>query len=93
MRSGRPADRAYRKFSCQELIGIFGGWFTLTYAFSIKSQQLTDKGEPVETDFYICSQDVSQMDVNNRPPVNLAILREFGKTVYGFAIIAPATAF
>ena len=93
VRRGRPKDRVYRKFSCQELIGIFNGWFTLTYAFSIQSGELSPNGEPIETDFYICSQDCSQMDVNQRPPVNLAILREFGKTVYGFAIIAPATAF
>ena len=93
VRRGRPKDRVYRKFSCQELIGIFNGWFTLTYAFSIQSGELSPNGEPIETDFYICSQDCSQIDVNQRPPVNLAILREFGKTVYGFAIIAPATAF
>ena len=86
-------DRVYKKFSCQELIAIFNGWFTLTYAFSIQNDELSPNGEPIETDFYICSQDVSQMDVNKRPPVNLAIQREFGKTVYGFAIIAPATAF
>ena len=93
VRRGRPRDRVYRKFSCQELIAIFNGWFTLTYAFSIQNDELSPNGEPIETDFYICSQDVSQMDVNKRPPVNLAIQREFGKTVYGFAIIAPATAF
>lgn len=93
VRRWKPSERVYRKFSCQELIAIFNGWFTLTYAFSIQSDELSPKGEPIETDFYICSQDVSQMDVNKRPPVNLAIQREFGKTVYGFAIIAPATAF
>lgn len=93
VRRWKPSERVYRKFSCQELIGIFNGWFTLTYAFSIQSGELSPKGEPIETDFYICSQDCSQMDVNQRPPVNLAIQREFGKTVYGFAIIAPATAF
>lgn len=93
VRRGLPRNRVYRKFSCQELIGIFNGWFTLTYAFSIQSDELSPNGEPIETDFYICSQDVSQMDVNQRPPVNLAIQREFNKTVYGFAIIAPATAF
>lgn len=89
----KPSERVYRKFSSRELIAIFNGWFTLTYAFSIQSDELSPKGEPIETDFYICSQDVSQMDVNQRPPVNLAIQREFNKTVYGFAIIAPATAF
>ena len=93
VRRGRPSDRVYRKFSSQELIAIFNGWFTLQYAFSIKNDEITTSGEQVETDFYICSQDCSQMDVNHRPPVNLAIQREFGNTVYGFAIIAPATAF
>lgn len=77
----------YKRFTCKELMRIFGGWFTLTYAFSTKNTDDT------ETDFYICSQDVSGIAVNDRPQVNPIIEREFGKKVYGFAIIAPSNAF
>lgn len=77
----------YRRFSCKELIALFGGWFTLTYAFSTRNPDDT------ETDFYICSQDVSGIAVNKCPPVNDVIEREFGKKVYGFCIIAPSNAF
>lgn len=77
----------YKRFTCKELMRMFGGWFTLTYAFSTKN------ADDTETDFYICSQDVSGIAVNDRPQVNKIIEREFGKTVYGFAIIAPSSAF
>lgn len=87
--------KSFRKFNCNELIKFFGGWFTLTYAFSVK-RMVNGKGGKmveVETDYYICSQDVSQIDANKRPPLNKAILNEFGKEVFGYAIVAPASAF
>ena len=87
-------EKAYRKFTCPELIRIFGGWFTLTYAFSVKKmQKIKGKTVEVETDYYICSQDVNHFAVNERPALNKIILNEYGKEVYGFAIIAPASAF
>lgn len=87
-------ERAFRKFTCPELIRLFGGWFTLTYAFSVKKMVKSGrKTVEVDTDYYICSQDVSHMDVNSRPGVNKIIQKEYGKDVYGFALIAPASAF
>ena len=88
---GRPTSgmREYEKFSCEKLIAIFGGWFTLSYLFTVKN----DDKEQTETDFYIASQDVSMMRANERPKVNQVIKQQFGKTVYGFAIIAPVSAF
>ena len=88
-------EKAYRKFTCPELIKIFGGWFTLTYAFSEKYMTKGKGGKTVEAerDYYICSQDVNHMDVNSRPALNKVIQNAYGKDVYGFAIIAPATAF
>ena len=93
IRRMRPEEKTYRKFTCQDLIMMFGGWFTLTYAFSIKNGLIDKDGNEGETHFYICSQDVNGMNVNERPPLNAIIKREFGKDVYGFAIIAPASAF
>lgn len=87
-------EREFKKFNCPELIRMFGGWFTLTYAFSIKTTtKVKNVTRESETDYYICSQDCSQIDVNKRPGLNKAIKREFDKDVYGFAIIAPASAF
>ena len=93
--AGRPRDsKVYRKWTTQELIALFGGWYTLTYAFSVKGGAVDPlTGKEIETDYYICSQDVSGMDVNSRPMVNKIIEKEFGKQVYGFALIAPAVAF
>lgn len=88
--------RNYRKFNSQELRGLFGGWFTLTYAFSVKNKErgkVRTKRGVIETDYWICSQDVSMTKVNERPPLNTAILNLYGKEVYGFAIIAPSSAF
>lgn len=87
--------KIYRKFTCDELIKIFGGWFSLRYLFSVQSE--TEKspltGKPIETDFYVCSRDVSGMNVNERPPLNEALHKQFGVDVYGFCIIAPSTVF
>lgn len=66
---------------------MFGGWYTLTYAFSQKQSDGT------VTDYYLCSRDVSELLPKERPPFNEAVFREFGKEVYGFCIVAPATAF
>lgn len=87
----RVHDKVYCKFSCEQLLAIFGGWFTLNYAFSTKCQN--SDGTESETDFYVCSQDVSGMRKNERPPLNMPLYKAFGVEVYGFAIIAPATAF
>ena len=90
-RKGRPSSgmREYEKFSCEKLIAIFGGWFTLSYLFTVQN----DDKEHTTTDFYVCSQDISLMRANERPKVNRVIKQQFGKTVYGFAIIAPISAF
>lgn len=87
----RVHDKVYCRFSCEQLLAIFGGWFTLNYAFSTKYQN-TD-GTESETDFYVCSQDVSGLRKNERPPLNTPLHKAFGVEVYGFAIIAPSTAF
>lgn len=93
--AGRPRDsKVYRKWTTPELIALFGGWYTLTYAFSVKNGYVDPlSGTESETDYYICSQDVSGMDVNSHPMINKIIEKEFGKQVYGFALIAPAVAF
>lgn len=89
-----PVERRIVKFTCDELLKIFGGWFTLQYAYStFDNMHLTAKGEPVETIYYVASQDVYGMRVNERPGLNEAVSRLVGKDVYGFAIIAPASAF
>ena len=89
-----PAERRSMKFTCDELIKLFGGWFILGYAFSTFSEKEFDRnGKPIETIYYVCSQDVSEMRINERPAVNEAISRLIGKKVYGYAIIAPASAF
>lgn len=91
---GIPVERRIVKFTCDELLKIFGGWFTLQYAYStFDNMHLTAKGEPVETIYYVASQDVYGMRVNERPGINEAVSRLVGKDVYGFAIIAPASAF
>ena len=88
-------NKIYRKFTCDELIKIFGGWFTLRYLFSVQSETEVSPltGKPIETDFYVCSQDVSHMRVNERPPYNEVLHKQFGVDVYGFCIVAPSTAF
>lgn len=89
-----PVERRIMKFTCDELLKIFGGWFTLQYAFStFDDKQLTSNGKPIETIYYVASQDVSGMRVNERPGLNEAVSRLIGKDIYGFAIIAPVSAF
>lgn len=88
-------EKVYIKFSTAQLVRLFGGWFTLTYAFSVKAKgrNKNKNGEDGDTDYWICSQDVSMLKANERPPLNKPIYKKFGKEVYGFAIIAPSTAF
>lgn len=90
-----PYDRTIMNFTTQELIALFGGWFTLTYAFSrpVRPDMLNADGTPVMRDYYICSRDVSAMLPSERPAKNAAIKQLFDKDVYGYAIIAPAKAF
>lgn len=88
--SKRIHDKLYTKFTTKQLLQIFGGWYTLRYLFSVKS---VSNGVDIETDYYICSKDVSLMDVNSRPKRNEPIFKQFGVEVYGYAIIAPAAAF
>ena len=87
----RIHDKVYCKFNTDQLLAIFGGWFTLNYAFSTKYQN--SDGTESETDYYVCSQDVSGLRKNERPPLNKPLYEAFGVEVYGFAIIAPSTAF
>ena len=86
----RVHEKTYAKFTTKQLLQIFGGWFTLRYLFSVKSMQ---GGVEIETDYYICSQDVSLMDANSRPKRNEPIYKQFGMEVFGYAIIAPSSAF
>ena len=87
--------KIYRKFTCEELIKIFGGWFSLRYLFSIQDEKQVSPltGKPIETDYYVCSQDVSGMSKKDLPPRNEALHKQFGVDVFGFCIIAPSTAF
>lgn len=87
--------KIYRKWTINELLNIFGGWFTCNYLFSVKSETHVNPltGKPLETDIWCCSQDVSDMRVNERPPLNEYIKKHFNKDVYGFCIIAPSTVF
>lgn len=87
----RIHDKVYCRFSSEQLLAIFGDWFTLKYAFTTKYQN--SDGTESETDYYVCSQDVSGKRVNERPPLNMPLYKAFGIEVYGFAIIAPSTAF
>ena len=90
-----PYDRKIMNFTTPELLELFGGWFTLTYAFSkpVRADMLNADGTPVMRDYYICSRDVSSMLPSERPKKNAAIKKLFDKDVYGYAIIAPASAF
>lgn len=90
-----PYDRNIINFTAPELIELFGGWFTLTYAFSqpVRTDMVNKDGLPIMRDFYICSRDVSSIPPSMRPKKNAAIKKLFDKDVYGFAIIAPANAF
>lgn len=90
-----PYDRKIMNFTTAELLELFGGWFTLTYAFSkpARPDMLNPDGTPIMRDYYICSRDVSAMKPSERPAKNAAIKKLFDKDVYGYAIIAPASAF
>lgn len=90
-----PYDRKIINFTTAELLELFGGWFTLTYAFSkpARPDMLNPDGTPIMRDYYICSRDVSAMLPSDRPKKNAAIKKLFDKDVYGYAIIAPASAF
>lgn len=90
-----PYDRKIMNFTTPELLELFGGWFTLTYAFSkpVRPDMLNADGTPVMRDYYICSRDVSAIPPSERPEKNAAIKKLFDRDVYGFAIIAPASAF
>ena len=92
---GKVFNREYvRPFTSEQLIKIFGGWFTCKYLFSMNlGEKRPVDGKEVETDFWICSQDVSMMRANERPPRNEPIYKQFGVEVFGFAIIAPSSAF
>lgn len=83
-------------FTCPQLIEMFGGWFTLSYAFSTKHMARGKGGVAVEveTPYYVCSQDISGKRVNDsKPEINEAVSKLVGKPIYGFALIAPAAAF
>ena len=90
-----PYDRKIMNFTTPELLELFGGWFTLTYAFSkpVRPDMLNADGTPVMRDYYICSRDISAIPPSERPEKNAAIKKLFDRDVYGFAIIAPASAF
>ena len=90
-----PYDRTIMNFTTPELLELFGGWFTLTYAFSkpARTDMLNPDGKPIMRDYYICSRDVSSLPPSLRPKKNAAIKKLFDKDVYGYAIIAPASAF
>lgn len=86
-------DKVCLEFTTPQLIRIFDGWFTLRYLFSIKTGVTDKDGNEIETDFYCCSKDVSLLPESKRPKRNDAIFNAYGVEVYGFAIIAPSTAF
>ena len=89
-----PYDRQVLNFTTKELLELFGGWFTLTYAFSEEHRdKFNTDGSPVMRDYYICSRDVSAMRASERPKKNAVIKKLFDKDVYGYAIVAPASAF
>ena len=90
-----PYDRTIMNFTTPELLELFGGWFTLTYAFSkpARPDMLNPDGTPIMRDYYICSRDVSAIPPSERPKKNAAIKKLFDRDVYGYAIIAPASAF
>lgn len=87
----RASERVYCKFNTAQLLAIFGGWFTLNYAFTVP--YTNNNGTESEMDFYICSQDLSETPKNERPPLNKPLKKAFGIEIYGFAIIAPESAF
>lgn len=90
------SERQMIYFTCPQLIDMFGGWFTLSYAFSTKHMARGKGGVAVEveTPYYVCSQDISGKGVNDKKPeINEAVSKLVGKPIYGFALIAPAAAF
>lgn len=88
-----PLDRKILNFTSAQLIELFGGWFTLTYAFSIPNGSILEDGKLGMTDFYICSRDVSPLLPSERPAKNAVIKKLFDKDVYGYALIAPSNMF
>lgn len=67
------------KFSCGELIKIFGGWFTLQYAFTSAK----------EADYYIITKELSQTPQEDWPPLNKLVSKKQKKDIYGLAILCP----
>ena len=88
-----PYDKTIMNFTSQELINLFGGWFTLTYAFTLPNGKESLYDKEAGTDYYICSRDISAVLPSERPEKNIAIKKLFDKDVYGFALIAPAKMF
>lgn len=80
-------------FTIPQLIRTFDGWFTLQYLFSMKTGVTDDNGKEIDSDFYVCSKDCTLMKESERPKRNDAIFNAFGVEVYGYCIIAPASAF
>lgn len=94
VKNGKPFyNRSEISFTVPQLVRIFGGWFTLQYIFTAKTGVMDENGNEMETDFYVCSKDVALMKETERPKRNEAVFNAFGVVVYGYAIIAPASAF
>ena len=76
----RPQDSIREnKFTCGELIEIFGGWFTLQYAFTSKK----------EGDYYLVTKELSQTPREDWPPLNAYVSKMMKKDIYGLAILCP----
>lgn len=79
---GKVVKEPNKRFSCNELKRIFGGWFKLQWVFENES-----------TDYYMCSMDTYGKKINELPEYNKKIKEEFNCDVYGMAIIAPQSMF
>lgn len=87
-------DRRYIKFTTKQLLALFGGWFVLRYAFTTKETvSINGIESEVETDYWMCYKDVAVTPGYERQMRNEPIFKRFGIEVYGYVLIAPASAF
>ena len=74
---GEIRREAGRKFSVDELIRIFGGWYTLSFVFKATTG----------TDFYIIRKELTGIAPEDYPPLNDQIRKLYNRDVYGLAIV------
>lgn len=70
-----------RRFTTSELLEIFEGWYTLSWAYDSK-----DGG-----DYYIITKELYGIEPEDYPPYNYKASITFNRDVYGLAIICKGS--